>query len=173
MIWNCTELSSTSPFMKSLNFLVLRNRCRFHCSVLSPGVRQRHFSLPSRRKLPGQHGRHSHSLLKHNFLFHLHLYMTRLERWSVHVQQHQRLPKGELCQTSIVHACTRTIDHTPETTILHRAQGALSHAGYIWRQAWQQRQYIPDGCNTSEAILDSAVRRLQSMGVKACKGNWK
>ena len=54
------------PFMKSSKYLVLRSRYRFHCSILSSCVTQRHLSLASGRKLPGQHGRHTHILLKHN-----------------------------------------------------------------------------------------------------------
>ena len=64
------------PFMKSSKYLVLRSRYRFHCSILSSGVTQRRLSLASGRNLPGQHGRHTHILLKHNFLFSPSVYGT-------------------------------------------------------------------------------------------------
>ena len=75
----CPEKTQV-PFMKSPKSLVLRSHCRFHCSNLSPGVIRHYLSLVSGRKLPGQHGRHAQTLLKH-FLMTLHTWHSTLSTW--------------------------------------------------------------------------------------------
>ena len=90
---------------------------------------------------------------------------------------------------------TRTLDHTPphthtQETLLQHAKRALYQAGYIWRQARQRHQYVPDvsawgwtqDVNTklwvpfwtvlNDASKACALLHHCSCG-KACRGNCK